>query len=273
MGAVEPRTNLDLRGLLDRALDVVYPRQCLCCPQAVVSTTFCREHALPDLPRPPRCGHCAAPLPRALPDGERCVACRRGVKGLPRVVALGDYGRDQGLREVVLALKHRRRPDLAVPLGRALARRMERVLAERGTGSGRGVLVPIPLHPWRRFERGCDQAALLAESMGAELGWELARLVRRSEPTLPQGSAGVRSRRANVAGAFRLSERARRRAGGPRPVWLVDDVLTSGSTVRAVARILRGGGFEVDGVAVLARAASVRSPGDVGATISDPRSD
>ncbi|MCA8942093.1 MAG: ComF family protein, partial [Planctomycetes bacterium] len=66
-----------------------------------------------------------------------------------------------------------------------------------------------------------------------------SRVVARTRATLPQGDVRVTSRDANVAGAFRL-----RRAGAVRgrPVLLVDDVFTSGSTMRECARVLRAGG-------------------------------
>jgi ComF family protein len=122
------------------------------------------------------------------------------------------------------------------------------------------LLVPVPLHPWRRIERGYDQARLLAVAVGAHARVPMARALARARATSVQGSAGAVSRDANVRDAFRGSiwpPRAARRVAGAS-VWLVDDVVTSGATLRECARVLRRlGAAEVSALA-LARAARVR---------------
>jgi predicted amidophosphoribosyltransferase len=190
----------------------------------------------------------------------RCAACRQRRPAFRRVVALGDYG--AALREWVLALKHGGRRDLAHPLGVALARRW---CGEDGASAGRGergaLLVPVPLHPWRAFERGHDQARGLARALSLATGVPLHGVLRRTRATGPQGTPGAVSRAANVHGAFAPirsalpggSARVRRRVEG-RDAWLVDDVLTSGATASECARALRALGARSVGVLVVARA-------------------
>jgi predicted amidophosphoribosyltransferase len=185
-----------------------------------------------------------------MPGGERCAPCRTGRRHTPRVLTLGDYGEDRGLREAILALKHRHRPDLALPLGRALARRWRAVSPE----PQHSAFVAVPLHPLRRLERGYDQAELLARALGSSLGVEVAPALRRRRATAPQGSPGVASRVANTRGAIVPARRGFRVLRG-RSVWLVDDVLTSGATAAECARVLRARGVRVEGICVLARAA------------------
>ena len=168
------------------------------------------------------------------------------------MLALAEYARDAALREWILAFKHGGRSDLAPVLGGALGVR----LAERRAadpGSARALLVPIPLHPRRRFERGYDQARLLAHAAARVEGLEVRALLARTRATLPQGSPFAPERAANVRGAFRLARGATRRLHG-REVWLVDDVLTSGATANACAELVCAAGAARARVLVLARA-------------------
>lgn len=188
-----------------------------------------------------------------IPDGAPCPRCRAGGLGVRRVVALADY-RDEAARTWVLRLKHGGRADLAAALGRALARRLAEEAREPPWSR---CLVPVPLHPLRRLERGLDQAALLARAVSEAGGGRRLGALRRVRATLPQGdaAAGV-SRAANVAGAFRLRRRAAERIRGAA-CWLVDDVVTSGATAAACARELRRGGARWVGVLCVARAAGL----------------
>jgi ComF family protein len=110
----------------------------------------------------------------------------------------------------------------------------------RGLLEEGAVLVPVPLHPRRRRERGYNQSELLARELGARTGLEVAAraLVRRVD-TPPQAGLSAAGRRRNVAGAFAV--RRRTRVAG-RVVILLDDVLTTGATALACARILREAG-------------------------------
>lgn len=208
-----------------------------------------------------RCMRCASSLPNLIVElgleGALCAACRRD--GGPRVgvtVCVGGYG-DPGLRELLLRYKHAPRPGLARPLGRALAARLAGFEAERPAGAGRArpgpLIVPVPLHFSRRFERGFDQAVGLARAI-VEAGFgELALALRRSRAAPPQGSPFARARHRNVHGVFAVRRGAARQLAG-RPLWLVDDVGTTLSTVSEAARCLRGAGPEFIGLALVARA-------------------
>jgi len=150
-----------------------------------------------------------------------------------------DYG-DDVAREWILALKHRFRPDLAEPLGSFLA---ERWVGWREEASDPGafecpLFVGVPVHPLRRFERGYDQAVLLARAVARRVGGGFRPALRRTRWSAPQGAPGSVSRAANVRGAFRLRPWAREALRG-RWVWLVDDVVVSGASVRACREALR----------------------------------
>jgi ComF family protein len=230
--------------------DALWPPRCRLCGGHADDGLACAPHALPTGPPGARCGRCLAPLPEGVPDGQRCAACRRRPPGYRRLVALGDYRSQPALRAWILALKHGGRADLARPLALALASQARR----RGVAAGDELLVPVPLHPRRRLERGYDQAARLAEELERATGLALLRGLRRVRDTPVQGAAGSSSRAANVRCAFAPTRVAGGRVRGRR-VWLVDDVVTSGATVAECARVLRRLGAVRVGVLALARAA------------------
>jgi ComF family protein len=115
------------------------------------------------------------------------------------------------------------------------------------------LLVPVPLHPRRREERGFNQAELLAAELARRAGVDVAvgALVRRRD-TSPQTGLSAAARRSNVAGAF-VVRRQSRVAG--RAVVVVDDVMTTGATARACARALREAGVAEVRVLTAARVA------------------
>ena len=236
-------------------LDAVLPPRCRLCGAAARDGVACAAHRLPAGPRGARCDRCARRLPRGLPGGMRCASCRRRPLACAPVLHLGDYraapeadepDRSGALRAWLLSLKHGGRRDLVEPLAVAVARRVRRADVEwRGR-----LLVPVPAHWTRRLERGRDQAGDLAESIGAHLGLEVARILVRRRATPPQGAPGSRSRLANVRGAFAV----RGRSAAGRDVWLVDDVVTSGATASECARVLRGASARTVGILCVARA-------------------
>lgn len=239
--------------------DAVWPARCPLCDASDHGDGLgCAEHRFETGLPGSRCGRCAAAVASMLADGERCPECRARGPGFARVAALGAY-RNAANAEWLLALKYGGRGDLAWTLGVLLAARLalepedggsscvsrpNRVGTDRSAIDGPSaprILVPVPLHIARRIERGYDQSALLAEACAAEAGLPAIHALRRTRATTVQGALGTTSRAANVRGAFAPSYGARfhaRRIAGA-DVWLVDDVLTSGSTASECARILR----------------------------------
>lgn len=228
-------------------LDALYPPRCALCDAAASDGRRCPAHDWALGLGGARCDRCAARLGAGLPPGARCAACRRDRPAFAGVTALGDWRADAGLRAFVFALKYGGRRDLGRELGRWLAE-----LA--GPVEPPAAIVPVPLHRWRRLERGHDQALEIARGLAERSGAAVVRALSRTRSTPPQGAPGAVSRRANVRGAFAL--RRPRRAFGGREVWLVDDVLSSGSTASECARVLRRAGAGRVRVFVAARGAA-----------------
>ncbi|MEI6162495.1 MAG: ComF family protein, partial [Roseococcus sp.] len=163
-----------------------------------------------------------------------CEACVTAPPAFTAARAALRY--DEGAKALILPFKHRDRTELAAPLARHMARAGAELLRRAD------LLLPVPLHRWRLFRRRHNQAALLAARLAQLTGKPHApMLLRRLRATAPLGELGAREREAVLEGAFGLAPGATSRLGGRR-VLLVDDVLTSGATADACARVLREGG-------------------------------
>lgn len=216
------------------------PRDCLFCGQMIRGTGGGRAccsacHAdLPWIAHP--CERCGRPLPvyRA-PDLRRCADCGRlavtSAVPLIRSALIYTYPVDR----MIAAAKFRARLDYACELGELLA---DYLTGPCGPGELPEIIVPVPLHRRRHALRGHNQAAEIARPVADRLGLPLVlNRCRRLRHTPEQTSMTGTQRRRNLAGAFAADAELR-----GRRVAIVDDVLTTGTTVRAVSVALSGAG-------------------------------
>jgi ComF family protein len=204
-----------------------------------------------DVLAPPTCAACDAAARAVF-----CDACARGLKvdeddawldGVP-LIAAGPYA--EPLSTAVVRLKYEGRAELASALARLLAPRLRSLELPPRT-----LLVPVPLHAKRLASRGYNQAALLAQALASAVSLPCApRLLLRTRETERQVGQSRERRLTNAQGAFELNRRALSRRPGSAGVVLVDDVVTTGSTVRACAQALAAGGVPLLAVAAVARA-------------------
>ena len=189
--------------------------------------------SLSDALVPPRCAGCAAA------GSWFCIACREACDpvsgGTPRlpVRAVGVY--EAGLRDAIRSFKYRGERGLAAELGSLLARL---IAADLAAGVPLDALVPVSLHPRRARTRGYDQAALLAAEAAMRTGLAPLAVVHRIRHARPQVELDRADRARNVDGAFVSTVGVLQ---GLR-VALIDDVTTTGATLRAAARAARAAG-------------------------------
>jgi len=194
------------------------------------------------------CEGCGIPLLGAV-DGHRieCDDCMRTPRPWRQGRAALLYA--DRARQLVLALKHGDRPDIARPAGAWLARAARPMLTP-------GMLIaPVPLHWTRLLRRRYNQAALLAAALAREVGAEhCPDLLIRSRRTRKLEDVTAEDRLEILRGVIAAHPKRRHRITG-RPVLLVDDVMTSGATLSACAAACHAAGAGSVDVVVLARVA------------------
>jgi len=199
----------------------------------------------------PPCPRCAATVAPEAQTDTGCPHCRGRRLPWERVARLGGYANP--LTSWLLAYKFHDRWDFVEPFAEALAPRIQaadaRLLQHHPELRSTELFVDwTPLHWMRRLARGFDQAELLARAVAARLHVVPAGLLHRRRRTRPQSRLSAAARARNVAEAFAIEpvDLAGRR------VWLIDDVLTTGSTAARCARLLRNRGAASVNLAVLA---------------------
>ena len=229
-----------LRGASQRLADILFPPSCLACaaplgavPAATLLCAPCRGKFVP-IVAASSCSACLEPVPKPRFAGPpRCARCVLDPPPFERLVAAWRY--QPPLSGAILALKFRRLDFLAAALA-ALAWAREPFAGEESFG----LVVPIPLAPLRRLQRGFNQSSGIADLFARRLGIPAFEALRPATfATTAQSRLGGRARRAPRRRRFTV--RGANRLTGKR-ILLVDDVVTTGATLRSGAAALRAAG-------------------------------
>jgi len=244
------------RGLYREWMDLLCPPCCTICAGELIAhsdilCSACWEQLQQNLLSPacPVCGHNVGPY--ALING-RCRKCQNKRPVVSKIVRVGDYSNI--MRHLILMFKFHRKSHLDSFLGNLLA---SAVIGNPNFDTI-DMAIPIPLHWRRRWSRKYNQAELLAYSTAQSLklqgrpvpvNCDLIR-VRHTEP---QSSLSPTDRLANLTGAFAVRRNADYQQ---KHICLIDDVTTTGTTLRVAARTLKQAGARQVSAAVLAVAAN-----------------
>lgn len=227
-----------VRAVRDACVEWLFPAQCALClapaPQALCAA--CRA----DLPVwQSDCLRCGDPLARS----DFCPTCARTPSPLVSFRAAARYA--WPLQQMLLAWKNGGRRELAEPLAQVFCQAFP-----KDPAFSPDRVLPVPLHPQRFNERGFNQAEILARAVCRQNDWHLdGRVLSRTRATPHQQGLTRRQRQTNLREAFSVQTHV----GGEHLV-LVDDVMTTGATLYALASILQAAGAASVSAIVLARA-------------------
>ncbi len=202
---------------------------CLALPQPLQAEFFCRA--------------CRTPFADDYPLDEHdlCTVCREGLANFDAAYSFGSY--DGPLQQLIHLFKYAKVESLARPLSALLLRALP-------LEANFDLVLALPMHWRKRWQRGFNQAELLAAPLARRYGLPLATNLRRTRYTQSQAGLTETARRDNLRGSFRI-HRPEQVAG--KRILLVDDVFTTGATLRAAAAVLKSAGAAHVSALTLAR--------------------
>jgi len=232
--------------LKDSLLDFIYPPHCLICGRYLFLEeknicNFCWD-SLSILPDPfcpvcksflqglkTKCGICYS--------GGGSPAICGGNENIQLVKSLGTF--DDHYKVLIHNFKYKRK----IFLGRRLGKRLGENLSLDQRFSDFDFLIPVPLHPARKRERGFNQSEILAEAVSEKMNVPvLKKILKRIKNTKDQTNLNAEQREKNVSGAFSVSSAENREKIYGKKIILIDDVITTGATLKECARVLKEGG-------------------------------
>src|SRR2546423_1418948 len=227
---------------------LLYPASCTICAASFETTEYLCSECENQVSRivPPFCAKCSEPFDGAITSEFACANCAH--RKIHFEAAVAAYRARGIVRHVMLNFKYGRQIHLRHLVARWLVAALddERIRERRFDA-----IVPVPLHPARQRERGFNQAGLLAEWLSSHNGVPLRPALQRVRYTTTQTAFDRAERMRNLHDAFRLRKNADVRR---LRVLLIDDVLTTGSTLSECARVLKKAGAQSVYAATAARA-------------------
>ena len=242
-----PTPRLEIRSWrkwTSRALDLLYPPLCAVCRECLSDGRALCDTCDTDLPRlaEPFCQTCGEPFPGEIEGPFACPNCSKLKFAFE--FARPAMVRDERTLDIIHRLKYGRELHLAKELGRLAAEafadpRLAPALA------GNWPLVPVPLHRKRLQHRHFNQAEEISRVLSTHTRLPVVGALQRMRATEHQTALTRSQRLENLRGAFVITRAGRRQIEqSPAGAVLVDDVLTTGSTVDECAKILRRAGFQ-----------------------------
>lgn len=234
------------RSIVRSGVHLLYPPRCLLCDSAGVDDADLCEHCYQQLPfNKTACVTCALPLPSNTSAGAICGRCQK--KPPLYDEAFSVFGYEQPMVWLIQQLKFNEKLAHVRLLGELVA---DSDCVKKIAELEDVCILPVPLHKKRLRQRGFNQSIELARALSKKTGWSMElHCVQRIRDTTAQTGLDAKARRKNIRGAFEVVE-----ALSQKHVLIVDDVVTTGSTVNELSRVLKKSGVEKVTVLSLARA-------------------
>jgi ComF family protein len=217
--------------------NLVFPEDCGVCEQPLTNASripVCPSClALPKLLRAEFfCRACRTPFVDSYPLDEAglCTFCRGNLVNFDSAYSFGSY--EDVLRKLIHQLKYGKVETLAQPLAKLLCRALP-------VDENFDVVIAMPMHWRKRLERGFNQAELLARPVAKRYGLKLSSNLRRIRYTRAQAGLSEAERRTNLKGSFLV---VRPEQLAEKRILLIDDVFTTGATLRTAAEVLKAAG-------------------------------
>lgn len=217
------------------AADLLFPRRCVFCDEITDKTgaAVCRgcEKEIKYI-EAPFCMKCGKQLDDN--QNEYCHSCSRNKHEFIQGMALYNYG---SMSDSIFRFKYKGRQEYADFYGQQLAEKRGQWLEAVDPQA----LVPVPVHPSRKRERGYNQAELIAEALSARCGIPVStKLIVREKKTLPQKNLSERERQNNLKKAFKILQNDVKLS----TIVIIDDICTTGSTIDAMVEVLKAAGIQ-----------------------------
>ncbi|MCK4708276.1 MAG: ComF family protein [Gammaproteobacteria bacterium] len=239
--------------MIKRILDIIYPRRCVLClqtqPHQINSKLdLCVACQSDLLPLTSACYQCGIPLEDSKP-GQLCGQCLQKRPAFDHVISIYHY--QNPLIWLIQQMKFHNKPTIAYLLGQLMAKQLAFFLPLKNFSKPE-VIIPVPLHYKRQYERGFNQAEEFAKIISTRLDCTIdTQFLERSLPSQQQSGLDAGQRRKNVKGIFRIKNK---KQYSYKHIAIIDDVMSTGSTVNEIAKTLKKAGVEKVDVWVLARA-------------------
>jgi ComF family protein len=237
-----------IRNVPQFLFNLVFPDDCRLCAQPLVNVSripVCKSCL--SLPQPLQaeffCQTCRTPFLSSYPldHNGQCAVCRENAVNFDFAYSYGSY--EGPLQRLIQLFKYGKVESLAGPLSALLLRAVPR-------DQNFDVIAAMPMHWRKQWERGFNQAELLAQPVARRYGLKLATNLRRTHYTASQASLSEAGRRQNPKGSFAVA-RPEQIAG--KRILLIDDVFTTGATLRAATAALKSAGAARVSALTLAR--------------------
>jgi ComF family protein len=241
------------RDLVHGIVEMLFPSICWVCEKRLAEEeeSFCHTCKLALLQDGDRtCPRCASSVGEFAEIAQGCPECMSQRFAFDGAIRLGRY--EGILRDAILKMKSATGEGLAESLGSLYAEQFQEQIRQIQAQ----LIVPIPLHWRKRWQRGYNQCESLGEGIARKMRISLdTRVLRRVRSTAPQSELSPTARQMNVKDAFAIGRKIDLKG---KTILLVDDVLTTGSTVNEAAKKLKDAGASRVVVLVASRA---NSPG------------